>query len=117
MSNPIDLSTLFVLGFFEEQGAIMENQLNEVRNPAQAADTNKSGDSSSKPGDFKPGKSKGDDSKPSKSKRAYSIADSVSSLMNSKDLSDVTFIVGVKKKLIYGHKTILSLGSPVFRQM
>ena len=54
---------------------------------------------------------KPDDLKP------YSIVDSVNNLVNCKDLSDVTFVVGANKKLIYGHKMILSLGSPVFKQM
>ena len=49
--------------------------------------------------------------------KPYSIVDSVKNLVNCKDLSDVTFIVGANKKLIYGHKVILSLGSPVFKQM
>ena len=49
--------------------------------------------------------------------KPYSIVDSVKNLVNCKDLSDVTFIVGANKKLIYGHKMILSLGSPVFKQM
>ena len=51
------------------------------------------------------------------SSEQYSIVESVKNLVNCKDLSDVTFIVGPNKKIIYAHKVILSLGSPVFKQM
>ena len=67
-----------------------------------ATDTNKSSSSSSE---------QTDESKFS------SIADSVSNLLNCKEFSDVTFIVGENKKIVYGHKMILSLASPVFKQM
>ena len=110
-----------MLGFFgEEQVADPGNIAGMADQPTRelaSKSIRKKNSSSKKQDDFKPGKSKASDSEPGEKKRAYSIADSVSGLMNSKDLSDVTFIVGKKKKIIYGHKTILSLGSPVFRQM
>lgn len=39
------------------------------------------------------------------------------SLVNSVVLSDVTFLVGRKKRKIFGHQLLLSLGSPVFFAM
>lgn len=47
----------------------------------------------------------------------YSIIDDVKNSVNNEKLSDVTFLVGENKKMIYSHKLVLSLGSPVFEKM
>lgn len=41
----------------------------------------------------------------------------IRSLVNNEYLSDVVFLVGKEKVKIHAHKTILALGSPVFRSM
>jgi len=45
------------------------------------------------------------------------IKERTSCLVNSERLSDVTFLVGANETPIYGHKTILSAGSPYFEKL
>ena len=47
----------------------------------------------------------------------YQVEDQTRLLVNSEVLSDVTFLVGNEKRKIFGHKLLLSLGSPVFFAM
>jgi len=46
-----------------------------------------------------------------------SIKERTSCLVNSERLSDITFLVGVTETPIFGHKTILSAGSPYFEKL
>ena len=45
------------------------------------------------------------------------VKDRLSYLVNSERLSDIKFLVGSSETPIYGHKTILSSGSPYFEKL
>ena len=47
----------------------------------------------------------------------YSFLKEGKLLLNNKKFSDCSFLVGDEKKLIYGHKNILSMASPAFKSM
>ena len=49
--------------------------------------------------------------------KPYQVENQTRFLVNSEVLSDVTFLVGSEKRQIFGHKFLLSLGSPVFFAM
>ena len=49
--------------------------------------------------------------------KPYQVENQTRFLVNSEVLSDVTFLVGSEKRKIFGHKVLLSLGSPVFFAM
>lgn len=49
--------------------------------------------------------------------KPYSLTTSAKLMANNSLCSDVSFLVDPEKKVIYGHKMILSLGSPVFHRM
>lgn len=49
--------------------------------------------------------------------KPYQVEAQTRSLVNSEVLSDVIFLVGPKKRKIFGHRFLLSLGSPVFFAM
>ena len=47
----------------------------------------------------------------------YKIGEQTKLMVNSEILSDVSFLVGPKKRKFFSHKLLLSLGSPVFFAM
>ena len=49
--------------------------------------------------------------------KPYSFADYAVSLANNPMFSDISFLVGPHKTKIYGHKNLMAIGSPVFRNM